>query len=251
MLSVAYNRAMAAPHQSFVRKLKNRVTRTRRGWQTKKLKERADGVADPLPHFVVYEPTLLCNLHCNFCYVADILNPEDWRSKELSLEELDRIFPTGEVKSYNITDGEPFVRKNLIDIFTLFKSKGMRCEYITTNGTVIKEDRAVALADLTKSGFLKHISVSIDGPPEFHDVVRGQKGAFQKSADNIRLLRRVFATRGVAAPVSDQHDPDRGQLAFARRRRRRGREARRRLRGLEPAHVRNAQRNAGDPRDHR
>ena len=70
---------MAAPHQSLVRKLRNRVTRTRRAWQTNKLKERGDGVADTLPHFVVYEPTLLCNLHCNFCYVADILNPEeDW-----------------------------------------------------------------------------------------------------------------------------------------------------------------------------
>src|SRR3990172_7316551 len=46
-----------------------------------------------------YEPTLLCNLHCSFCYVADILNPEDWRSKELSLEELDRVFVKGGVKS--------------------------------------------------------------------------------------------------------------------------------------------------------
>ena len=193
---------MAAPHQSFVRKLKNRVTRTRRDWQTRKFKDRADGVADALPHFVVYEPTLLCNLHCSFCYVADILNPDDWRSKELSLDELDRIFGAGGVKSFNITGGEPFVRKNLLEIFDLLKSKGMRCDYITTNGTVIKEDRAEALADLTKAGFLKHISVSIDGPPEFHDDVRGQRGAFQKAADNIQLLRRVYATRGIAAPVS-------------------------------------------------
>lgn len=193
---------MPVSRESFVRKLKNRVTRTRRGWQTRKLRERADGVADRLPHFVVYEPTLLCNLHCNFCYVADILNPEDWRAKELTLEELDRIFGDGGVKSFNITGGEPFVRKNLIDIFTLFKEKGMRCDYITTNGTVLREDRAEALADLAKSGFLKHISVSIDGPPEFHDDVRGQRGAFRKAADNIRMLRRVFASRGLTAPIS-------------------------------------------------
>lgn len=202
MRSVTYNREMAAPHDSFVRKLRNRVTRTRRDWQTKKLKERGDGVADTLPHFVVYEPTLLCNLHCSFCYVADILNPEDWRSKELTLDELDRMFGEGGVKSFNVTGGEPFVRKNLLDIFALFKSKGMRCDYITTNGTIIGEERAAALADLTKAGFLKHISVSIDGPPAFHDDVRGQRGAFQKSADNIRMLRRVYATRGIAAPVS-------------------------------------------------
>lgn len=193
---------MTAPRQSFARKLKNRVTRTRREWQTRKLKERGDGIAAELPHFVVYEPTLLCNLHCSFCYVADILNPEDWRAKELSVDELDTIFGDGGVKSFNITGGEPFVRKNLLEIFELLKTKGMRCDYITTNGTVMKEDRAEALAELTQKGFLKHISVSIDGPPEFHDEVRGQKGAFRKSADNIALLRRVFARHGVAAPIS-------------------------------------------------
>jgi len=193
---------MAAPHQSLVRKLRNRVTRTRREWQTNKLKERGDGFADPLPHFVVYEPTLLCNLHCSFCYVADILNPEDWRAKELSLEELDRIFAPGGVTSVNVTGGEPFVRKNLLEIFALFQQKGMRCDYITTNGTVIREDRADALAALTKSGFLRHISVSIDGPPEFHDAVRGQRGAFKKAADNIALLRNTYAAAGVALPLS-------------------------------------------------
>jgi Fe-coproporphyrin III synthase len=184
-----------------LRKIRNRLTRARRDWQTKKFVERGDGVADPLPHFVVYEPTLLCNLHCSFCYVADILNPEDWRQKELSIEELDRIF-TGGVSSFNVTGGEPFVRKNLLEIFQLFRSKGMRCDYITTNGTVIGEDRADALAELVRSGFLKHISVSIDGPPDFHDAVRGQRGAFGKAADNIVMLRARFAKRATSLPLS-------------------------------------------------
>lgn len=185
-----------------LRKIKNRVTRTRREMATRKLKKNADGVADPLPHFVVYEPTLLCNLHCSFCYVADILNPEDWRAKELNLEELDQIFAKNGVKAFNVTGGEPFVRKNLFEIFDLFREKGMRCDYITTNGTVIREDKAEALLELTRSGFLKHISVSLDGPPEFHDQVRGQKGAFRKSVDNIRMLQRVFEQHGVHLPLS-------------------------------------------------
>lgn len=184
-----------------LRKVKNRITRARRDWQTRKFVEKGDGVADPLPHFVVYEPTLLCNLHCSFCYVADILNPEDWRQKELSIEELDRIFDRG-VASFNVTGGEPFVRKNLLEIFELFRTKGMRCDYITTNGTVIREDRADALAELVRSGFLKHISVSIDGPPDFHDAVRGQRGAFRKTADNIVMLRTRFAERGTSLPLS-------------------------------------------------
>ena len=200
-----------------LRKLKNRFTRTRRDWQTKKLVQQGDGRADPLPHFVVYEPTLLCNLGCSFCYVADILNPEDWRAKELSLEELDRIFVKGGVRAVNITGGEPFVRKNLLAIFDLFQSKGMRCDYITTNGTVISEDRAEALVELTKSGFLRHVSVSIDGPPEFHDEVRGQKGAFKKSSDNIRLLRNVFERRGIHLPLSINTTLTSGNLHLLRK----------------------------------
>jgi MoaA/NifB/PqqE/SkfB family radical SAM enzyme len=185
-----------------LRRVKNRVTRARRERKTRKFLEVGDGVADRLPHFVVYEPTLLCNLHCNFCYVADILNPEDWRQKELTLEELDRIFVKGGVRRYNVTGGEPFVRKNLLEIFDLFRAKGMRCDYVTTNGTVIREDRAEALAGLVRSGFLRHISVSIDGPPDFHDRVRGQRGAFRKSAENVLMLRSVFSKEGVSLPIS-------------------------------------------------
>ena len=185
-----------------LRHLRNRLSRHLRQRHTRRFSERGDGVADALPHFVVYEPTLLCNLHCSFCYVADILNPEDWRSRELSLEELDRIFPRGGVRSVNVTGGEPFVRKNLIDVFELLQKKGMQCDYITTNGTVIDETKAASLAELAGKGFLKHISVSIDGPPDFHDQVRGQRGAFRKASDNIALLRRVFRARGQRLQLS-------------------------------------------------
>jgi MoaA/NifB/PqqE/SkfB family radical SAM enzyme len=185
-----------------LKKLKNRVSGTLRRRHTQHFIRRGDGVAPTVPHFVVYEPTLLCNLHCSFCYVADILNPEDWSSKELTLDELDRIFVRGAVKSVNITGGEPFVRKNLLDVFRHLQQKGMHCDYVTTNGTKIGGDKAEALADLAASGFLRHISVSIDGPREFHDEIRGQRGAFDKAVDNIRELRRVFAARGLDLPVS-------------------------------------------------
>jgi MoaA/NifB/PqqE/SkfB family radical SAM enzyme len=113
--------------------------------RTRQFVQRGDGMAPLVPHFVVYEPTLLCNLHCSFCYVADILNPEDWRTRELTLDELDRIFAKRGVKAVNITGGEPFVRKNLLSIFRQFQAKGMHCNYITTNGTVIDDEKAAAL----------------------------------------------------------------------------------------------------------
>ncbi len=67
---------------------------------------------------------------------------------------------------------------------------------------MIGDDKAEALAELVASGFLRHISVSIDGPQSFHDEIRGQKGAFDKTANNIRGLRKVFAARGLGLPLS-------------------------------------------------
>lgn len=185
-----------------LRHVKNRLDRLRQRLRSRRLQRAGDGVAPRLPHFVVYEPTLLCNLRCSFCYVADILNPEDWRAKELTLEELDRVFLDGAVKRFNITGGEPFVRKNLVSIFELLRRKGMQCDYITTNGTVMTDEKAEGLAELAASRFLKHISVSLDGPEEFHDRIRGQKGAFVKTAGNVERLRKAFEARGLRLPVS-------------------------------------------------
>jgi MoaA/NifB/PqqE/SkfB family radical SAM enzyme len=134
--------------------------------------------------------------------VADILNPEDWKAKELTLEDLDQVFVKGGVKRFNITGGEPFVRKNLFSIFELLRNKGMRCDYITTNGTVMTDEKAEGLAALARARFLKHISVSIDGPKDFHDKIRGQRGAFEKASGNIERLQRAFGALGLTAPVS-------------------------------------------------
>jgi len=38
------------------------------------------GRADRFPRGIVYEATMRCNLHCEFCYVGDLLNIEgEWR----------------------------------------------------------------------------------------------------------------------------------------------------------------------------
>ena len=51
------------------------------------------GRADRLPMGAVYEATMRCNLHCEFCYVGDLLNIEgEWR-EELTLDKLRTAFP--------------------------------------------------------------------------------------------------------------------------------------------------------------
>src|SRR4051812_6266032 len=140
------------------------------------------GRADRLPMGAVYEATMRCNLHCEFCYVGDLLNIEgEWR-EELAMDALQRAFPDGTGVQVNLTGGEIFMRKDIMDVLALFRDKGYTCGYLTTNGTIITDERAEALARLAQTGFLRHISVSIDGPGEHHDRARGQTGTFERTA---------------------------------------------------------------------
>jgi MoaA/NifB/PqqE/SkfB family radical SAM enzyme len=161
-----------------------------------------NGRAGRLPMGAVYEATMRCNLHCEFCYVGDLLNIEgEWR-QELSLEALAKAFPQQDGFQISLTGGEIFMRKDIMSVLDLFRSKGYACGYLTTNGTIITEERADALADLAAKGFLKHISVSVDGPKELHDVARGLKGTFERTTAGLKRLQEAARRKGAPLRVS-------------------------------------------------
>jgi MoaA/NifB/PqqE/SkfB family radical SAM enzyme len=163
---------------------------------------RGDGRADALPRGIVYESTMRCNLHCEFCYVGALLNIEGQWRQELPLDMLQRAFPEKAGIQVSLTGGEIFVRKDILDTLELFRAKGYVCGYLTTNGTAITEERAEALAHLAIKGFLKHISVSIDGPPDVHDAARGATGTFQKTAQGLTRLQEAARRTGAPLRVS-------------------------------------------------
>jgi MoaA/NifB/PqqE/SkfB family radical SAM enzyme len=163
---------------------------------------RRDGRAGRLPQGVVYEATMRCNLHCEFCYVGTLLNIEgEWRA-ELPLEVLRRAFPDQAGLQVSLTGGEIFMRKDILDVMDVFREKGYVCGYLTTNGTIITDERAEALARLAEAGFLKHISVSIDGPGELHDRARGVKGTFERTSAGLRRLQAAARARHAPLRVS-------------------------------------------------
>ncbi len=143
-----------------------------------------------------------CNLKCGFCYVGDLLNLEgEWR-QELTVEALRKAFPEKRGLSVSLTGGEVFVRKDVEQVLELFRQKGYACGYLTTNGTAITESRADALADLALAGFVRHVSVSIDGPGELHDAARGVKGTFERTAAGLRRLQAAAREKGAPLKVS-------------------------------------------------
>src|SRR6476646_2689775 len=147
------------------------------------------GRADRLPTGAVYEATMRCNLHCEFCYVGDLLNIEgEWR-QELTLDALRQAFPDQPDFQVSLTGGEIFMRKDIMSVLDLFREKGYACGYLTTNGTIIIDERAEALADLAAKGFLTHISVSVYGPKDLHDAARGLKGTFERPTAGLKRLQ--------------------------------------------------------------
>jgi MoaA/NifB/PqqE/SkfB family radical SAM enzyme len=161
-----------------------------------------DGRAGRLPAGVVYEATMRCNLHCEFCYVGDLLNIEgEWR-QELPLDMLKRAFPDQDGLQVSLTGGEIFMRKDILGVMDVFREKGYVCGYLTTNGTMINDERAAALAELASAGFLRHISVSIDGPGQLHDKARGVAGTFERTAAGLRRLQAAARARHAPLRVS-------------------------------------------------
>ena len=112
---------------------------------------------------------------------------------------LTRAFPDQDGLQVSLTGGEIFMRKDILSVMNVFRQKGYVCGYLTTNGTIINPERAEALAELARKGFLKHISVSIDGPGEMHDRARGVNGTFERTAAGLRNLQK--AARKVQAPL--------------------------------------------------
>jgi MoaA/NifB/PqqE/SkfB family radical SAM enzyme len=158
--------------------------------------------AGRLPVGAVYEATMRCNLHCEFCYVLDFLNIEgEWR-QEMTLDVLRRAFPDQTGFQVSLTGGEIFMRKDIMSVLDLFRQKGYSCGYLTTNGTIINDERADALAGLAAAGFLKHISVSIDGPGDLHDKARGVKGTFERTCAGLRRLQEAARKRKAPLRVS-------------------------------------------------
>ena len=85
-------------------------------------------------------------------------------------------------RSMNVTGGEPMLRGDLCEILGAIRKEGFDC-YLLTNGTLVSNDAAKAFVDLG----LKGVQVSIEGPEQVHEAIRG-KGSFAAAASGIEHL---------------------------------------------------------------
>jgi len=140
--------------------------------------------------FVQWHLTEKCNLRCTHCYQTG------GRITELSLAEIcevlaeitdmlaawEEAYQLKFARSLNITGGEPLLRKDLFEILDEMRA-GEFAVYLLTNGTMIDTPKAAELARLGVKG----VQVSIEGPENIHDSIRGA-GSFARSRRGITHL---------------------------------------------------------------
>lgn len=137
------------------------------------------GVKDPLVNTMVinYE----CNLDCQHCNISDNLDKVDGPlsiSYEKAVDEMKYFYDQG-ARILFFEGGEPTIWKDggkrLPDLVDAGREIGYYVTGYTTNG----------VGDIFENSDV--ISVSLDGPQEIHDQVRGE-GVFKQMMDNLELI---------------------------------------------------------------
>lgn len=146
------------------------------------------------PYRLTYSVTNRCQARCTMCNI--------WQKPvqdELSLEEIDRLFSKANRFSWiNLTGGELFQRPDINDIFTIIinRSPSLYLLNFPTNGFQTADIVAAVNSILNNTKLPRLIvSVSLDGPPELHDRIRGVSGSWENAVQTFRLLRNIRSSR--------------------------------------------------------
>ena len=144
----------------------------------------------PLPSNLTILPTLQCNLNCIMCaqnvHRKDrVARPERYDPKrELPFEKwvsfLDQI--SASRPPLYVTGGEPLLYPKFRELIREIKKRKIYV-HLATNGTLLSKE-----ADFLVEAGVEGITISIDGPPDVHDRIRGTTGIFSRAAEGAMAL---------------------------------------------------------------
>lgn len=152
-----------------------------------------------MPVTLTFSVTNMCQSRCKTCYIWKLYqeNPE-LRERELKLDEIEKIFMSmGHIYFFNISGGEPYLRKDLVEIVDL------ACKYLTpgvihapTNALAPKliEKKTIEILEVMKDNNCEvpfTVKPSFDGVGEKLDEIRGVKGNFEKVLDTLARLKTI------------------------------------------------------------
>jgi Fe-coproporphyrin III synthase len=140
------------------------------------------------PYKASFAATYRCNLRCRICRIWEL--PQE---QELSAAEIARVFGTMERLSWlDLTGGEITLREDIIEIIRVIarSAQSNLIFHISTNGQL--PDKAAAVAqEVLKHGLVPVMNVSVDGPEEVNDRLRGARGGYARSLETFRRIKAL------------------------------------------------------------
>ena len=152
------------------------------------------------PEWIVLGVNNLCNLHCKMCDVGTQFEKSNFYynlmgSRPLNMpldlimliiEQTSLYFPKAKL-GFAFT--EPLIYPHLIESITMASAKNLHTA-LTTNALTLKKKAE----DLVEAG-LKELFISLDGPSEIHNFIRGNKRSFEKAILGIEKIISISKSK--------------------------------------------------------
>ena len=143
------------------------------------------------PSYIIFFVTGRCNARCKMCFYEENMRRGIGADNELSLDEYEKI--SKNIKLINIlgiSGGEPFLRDDLSEIIKiLYKNCKPLVVDLPTNSYFT--DRVVTQVEAIVSDcreMIVDIQLSIDGPEDIHNEIRGLKDGYKRLKDTYKAL---------------------------------------------------------------
>jgi MoaA/NifB/PqqE/SkfB family radical SAM enzyme len=117
----------------------------------------------------------------------------NWKSAkpndELTPQDVENIFGQLDLDVVRISGGEPFVRSDMAEIIDATNVSMPEIIHLTTNG--MATNNIIDCVKKCNCADKLHIKVSLEGIGQYHDKIRGVKGAYDKAMKTITKLAKL------------------------------------------------------------
>jgi MoaA/NifB/PqqE/SkfB family radical SAM enzyme len=146
-----------------------------------------------MPLHLVLQVTTRCNSNCMMCSMG-----RDNTGQDFDWDRLYQYFKNpfyAQIRWLTVTGGEPFMYNKLIFLLEFFfrELKQLKAVFISTNGflpdTVYETIKNIS--QRISGNTVINVSVSLDGFPDIHNIVRGNGRAFEKAVNTIKKIQTI------------------------------------------------------------
>jgi len=142
-----------------------------------------------LPYKVTFVATYHCNFRCVMCHI--------WQKKsqnEMTPEEVARFFARWpQFRWVHLTGGELFMRRDLDDLVAAIQDNCKSLFLLNFPTTGWFGDKVVSLVERTLARGVGRlmVTISLDGPKDIHEQMRGLPGSWDRGVETFRRLRGI------------------------------------------------------------